>query len=660
MAAIEIGQLPLTTSVINTTQLPVENANVTLKIEAASLKNYMTSLPQLTVDANITAGNISTAIGAFSTVNTGLLQSSGNVVGTILNSTAVTGTPPLNVSSTTQVPNLYASRAALADITTDGLTIASSFANIASTDVIISGNNSTIGANLRTVNTNIGTFGNTIRVPQLTVDAKGRITGVSNVAITFPAQSLLANTSEITANVASGNPGLSLTVTGVTAGTYGGAINVPQITVDNKGRVTNITSVPVNSTLNTLNIGIPIGTIAIWSGALATIPDGWALCDGTNGTQDLRNRFVVGAGSTYSPNATGGTADAVVPSHTHTATSTSTFTGAALPTHTHGTTESGHRHQTGVGGEPGLNNKYGDAGNMGTGWRIGNAGGPGVDSYTNFVSTGLTVNAQTAGTPSGTVVTSTTLSTEGVSGVGTNLPPYMALYYIQKITDAVSINNPINYMATVGNIIAGGNMVAASGNISANTRTGSMVVIGGLGVTGNINVGSGSGNAIVANGNIVVNGSLIVGGVGGGAGGLIPPGGIIAWSGSEASIPNGWFLCNGGNGTPDLRSRFIVGAGTGSAYAVGGTGGTADAVVVTHTHTVSDPGHVHLMAQVPTTFRVADGVIDGSYSANNQDRNYTDRDTNTNTTGITIQAQGVSGTNQNLPPYYALCFIMKA
>jgi hypothetical protein len=187
-----------------------------------------------------------------------------------------------------------------------------------------------------------------------------------------------------------------------------------------------------------------------------------------------------------------------------------------------------------------------------------------------------------------------------------------------------------------------------------------MVVIGGLGVTGNINVGSGTGNAIVANGNIVVNGSLIVGGVGGGAGGLIPPGGIIAWSGSEASIPSGWFLCNGSNSTPDLRSRFIVGAGTGSAYAVGGTGGSADSVVVTHTHTVSDPGHAHTMTEVPTTFRVQDGVIDGSYSAGHADRTYTTRDTNTNTTGITIQSQGVSGTGANLPPYYALCFIMKA
>ena len=655
MAAIEIGQLPLTTSVINTTQLPVENANVTLKIEAASLKNYMTSLPQLTVDANIIAGNISTSIGTFSTVKTGLLQSSGNIVGTVLNSIVVTGTPPLNVSSTTQVPNLYASRAAVADATTNGLTTASAFANIASTDITISGNNSTISANLRTVNINVGTYGNTLTVPQLTVDAKGRITAVSNIAITFPAQSLLANTAEITANVASGNPGLSLTATGVSPGTYGGSINVPQITVDNKGRVTNITSIPVNSTLNTLNIGIPIGTIAIWSGSTSTIPDGWQLADGTNGTLDLRDKFVLGASTTFSPGTTGGTANAVVTAHTHTATSVSSFAGNALGTHTHGITDSGHSHVM-----PTITRSVFDSTGGSAGYGQDTPSGTGPDVPISPNTTGISINAQTAGTPSGTVVTSTTLSTEGVTGVGANLPPYMALYYIQKITDAVSINNPINYMATVGNIIAGGNMVAASGNISANTRTGSMVVIGGLGVTGNINVGSGTGNAIVANGNIVVNGSLIVGGVGGGAGGLIPPGGIIAWSGSEASIPSGWFLCNGSNSTPDLRSRFIVGAGTGSTYAVGGTGGSADSVVVTHTHTVNDPGHVHLMAQVPTTFRVADGVIDGSYSANNQDRNYTDRDTNTNTTGITIQSQGVSGTGANLPPYYALCFIMKA
>jgi hypothetical protein len=51
----------------------------------------------------------------------------------------------------------------------------------------------------------------------------------------------------------------------------------------------------------------------------------------------------------------------------------------------------------------------------------------------------------------------------------------------------------------------------------------------------------------------------------------IPSGSIIIWSGSIGSIPVGYYLCNGSNGTPDLRDKFVVGAG--STYAVGNTGG---------------------------------------------------------------------------------------
>ena len=51
---------------------------------------------------------------------------------------------------------------------------------------------------------------------------------------------------------------------------------------------------------------VPNGAIIMWSGTVATIPDGFSLCDGSNGTPDLRNRFVVGAGSTYAVGATGG------------------------------------------------------------------------------------------------------------------------------------------------------------------------------------------------------------------------------------------------------------------------------------------------------------------------------------------------------------------
>jgi hypothetical protein len=149
-----------------------------------------------------------------------------------------------------------------------------------------------------------------------------------------------------------------------------------------------------------------------------------------------------------------------------------------------------------------------------------------------------------------------------------------------------------------------------------------------------------------------------------------PAGGIIMWSGSVASIPSGWALCNGSNGTPDLRNRFIVGAG--STYAVDATGGSADAIVVSHTHTatsaVTDPGHTH---SVTTTSRTSVGGAGSTTDVNNipaidynqSVRGTIDGNTNSSSTGITVAttnaSAGTSGTNANLPPYYALCFIQK-
>jgi len=81
--------------------------------------------------------------------------------------------------------------------------------------------------------------------------------------------------------------------------------------------------------------------------------------------------------------------------------------------------------------------------------------------------------------------------------------------------------------------------------------------------------------------------------------GTVVAGTIILWSGAVGAIPSGWALCNGTSGTPDLRGRFVVGAGTGGAYAVGATGGqNAITSVPAHTHsfsatTASSGGHVH-------------------------------------------------------------------
>ena len=63
--------------------------------------------------------------------------------------------------------------------------------------------------------------------------------------------------------------------------------------------------------------GVPSGAIILWSGASNAIPSGYVLCDGNNNTPNLQDRFVVGAGNTYAVDATGGSADATLVSHTH-------------------------------------------------------------------------------------------------------------------------------------------------------------------------------------------------------------------------------------------------------------------------------------------------------------------------------------------------------
>jgi hypothetical protein len=143
---------------------------------------------------------------------------------------------------------------------------------------------------------------------------------------------------------------------------------------------------------------------------------------------------------------------------------------------------------------------------------------------------------------------------------------------------------------------------------------------------------------------------------------------IIMWSGTIATIPSGWYLCNGANGTPDLRNRFIIGAHSdtaGVAYTtVTGsntqTGGTKDAIVVSHTHTatVTDPGHTHSLSP---GLRASSGT-DGNSNRCSGGSDNGAITISSATTGITVanSTEGSSGTNQNLPPYYALAFIMKA
>lgn len=160
--------------------------------------------------------------------------------------------------------------------------------------------------------------------------------------------------------------------------------------------------------------------------------------------------------------------------------------------------------------------------------------------------------------------------------------------------------------------------------------------------------------------------------------GNIPIGGIIIWSGSTGSIPSGWALCNGSSSTPDLRDRFIVGAG--SSYSVGGTGGSANAIVVSHTHSFSATTGSTSTAHTHDTnvLRYSDGTgtdasaanassVSGKIFAAGATSTYntvaTDgmsaNSSHTHSVSGTTGSAGSSGSDANLPPYYALAYIMR-
>lgn len=143
---------------------------------------------------------------------------------------------------------------------------------------------------------------------------------------------------------------------------------------------------------------VATGIIAIWSGSTASIPTGWQICDGTNGTPDLRDKFVVGAGTTYAVGATGGSATQA--DHTGHGAHGDHDTHATHDTHS---THSNQGFVTGIGA---------------------NALDLTTDSGAHSAHSAHSAhNAHT--------------NNSSISSHGTNLPPYHALAYIQRVTDEV-------------------------------------------------------------------------------------------------------------------------------------------------------------------------------------------------------------------------------
>jgi hypothetical protein len=194
----------------------------------------------------------------------------------------------------------------------------------------------------------------------------------------------------------------------------------------------------VEGRLTTLEAAIAAGIIVVWSGSIASIPASYFLCNGTNGTPDLRDRFIVGAGSTYAVNAIGGSIG-----HAHTLggeTGNTVLTVDQMPAHNHYTTVNGHSHELlvwweGFNGAPGDDGR-GDALNRNNSALAGEDNARG-GSYrpTNGNGTRLVADAPALGGSSDVKGSNGghTHSFSTTTANTNNLPPYYALAYIMKV-----------------------------------------------------------------------------------------------------------------------------------------------------------------------------------------------------------------------------------
>jgi hypothetical protein len=180
------------------------------------------------------------------------------------------------------------------------------------------------------------------------------------------------------------------------------------VALDESGTVIVDTDTIVAILNNYLNDLFPVGMILLWSGSVASIPPGWALCNGSNGTPDLRDRFVVGAGSTYAVGATGGATSGTTSAagaHSHTGVTGSTaLTIDQIPSHTHGIQI----------------------------LSVGPAGAAGGSAVGN--------GAATSGATGGGLAHNHTISTQAAhTHTVATLPPYYALCYIMRTGTYLSV-----------------------------------------------------------------------------------------------------------------------------------------------------------------------------------------------------------------------------
>ncbi|MBD3354156.1 MAG: hypothetical protein GF364_21925 [Candidatus Lokiarchaeota archaeon] len=291
---------------------------------------------------------------------------------------------------------------------------------------------------------------------------------------------------------------------------------------------------------------IAVGFITMWSGLLDNIPEGWALCNGSDGTPDLRSRFLYGVGSQSEIGNLGG-----LNSHNH--------TYSQVPEHTHSINDPAHEHTINVSNRGVYDSPQ---------------GGPSVHSLDGAPS------VYTTDLSDPQLYCQYTGSNDCSTDNSTDLPPYYELAFIMKteVTEE------------------------------------------------------------------------------------IPQGLIMIWADPLSSVPDGWLVCNGSLGTPNLTSRFL--RGVENSIDPGNVGGYTEhnhtySMVPRHNHLITGDSHIHNLHST-TYYLKPGGVSNAIFSLTTSGiLSYT----NYNDTDITLDEAGSpdceTDNASSMPPYYEVAFIIK-
>lgn len=181
--------------------------------------------------------------------------------------------------------------------------------------------------------------------------------------------------------------------------------------------------------LTQLRAVVPPGLVAAWSGSLAAIPAGWALCSGIGGTLNLMNKVIIGAGSSYAFGAVGGTT-----THDHGDTGYHTLTTVEMPPHAHANSLSQTPHGHGYT-DPGHYHLNYDPGSSFYGVGAGGFNVAPAASYiaTSAAYTGITITPDNANISISNASAGSGGAHNHPIAVVNHLPPYLALGFIQKL-----------------------------------------------------------------------------------------------------------------------------------------------------------------------------------------------------------------------------------